>query len=231
MLVIFLPVMGRSGMLLRPDIFIAALFGLLTGLTAAAPLALARAAADAGTPMTWIRSTSNLLLALTAGGLLLAISHEPYTTSRPKRLFIQQLERVFHEPGADGPVHRESHLWVNGMDILALQPLASYPHAPDFWQKAQPHACRRSSAAACSFPWLFPLADVLLHGWLLPAPPPPIPPHLALNVTISREALEGASRGDGSLRRVVVRVTGAPRRWNALGQRQALKPITLDSRP
>lgn len=48
-LVIFLPVMGRSGMLLRPDIFIGALFGLLTGLVSMAPLALARAAADAGT--------------------------------------------------------------------------------------------------------------------------------------------------------------------------------------
>jgi len=210
-LVIFLPVMGRSGMLLRPDIFIAALFGLLSGITATAPLALARAAADAGAPTNRMRSTSNLLLAVTAGGLLVATSHEPYTTSRPKRLFIQQLERVFHESSTDGPVHRDSHLWVNGMDILALQPLASYPPAPDAWRTARPHACRRSSAAACPFPWLFPLADVLLHGWLLPAPPPPIPPHLALNVTISRAALEGAVPGGGVLRRVLVRVTGACR--------------------
>ena len=214
-LVIFLPVMGRAGMLLRPDIFIGALVGFLTACTAMLPSTLLRVAPPSFSRLT--RSLLIILVAVTAAAIAYAVlaagPAAPYSPERPKRLFVQQIERLFHDAN-DAETSRESHLWINAHDILALQPLAEYGKVAGGawgtqWASARAYQCARTSGAACSLPWFFPLADIILHGWLLPAPPPPIPAHLDLRVALDRRQLAFTrSRGGGQGRRVDVEVTG-----------------------
>ena len=167
----------RSGMVLRPDIFIGALIGALTAITAAAPLTLLRAL-PRRTAAPLIRTTCGVLLGLTLIGIVYGVVGVGvgggYSKERPKRLFIQQILRIDHDVGG-AEFAREATLWLNGMDINGLDPLI--PHVPTSrhiptnslaWRHSNAtRPCIPTSGAACSAPWLFPLADVLLGAWTL----------------------------------------------------------------
>jgi len=47
-------------------------------------------------------------------------------------------------------VARDSSLWVNAMDIHALQPLEQFVAARTAWRHPVAYACNRTSGAACS---------------------------------------------------------------------------------
>ena len=122
----------RSGMVLRPDIFIGALIGALTAITAAAPLTLLRAL-PRRTVAPLIRTTCGVLLGLTLSGIVYGVvgvgRGGGYSQERPKRLFVQQVLRIDHDVGG-AELAREGTLWLNAMDINGLDPLIPHVTSP-----------------------------------------------------------------------------------------------------
>jgi len=164
-------------MVLRPDIFIGVLIGALTAITAAAPLTLLRAL-PRRTAAPLIATTCGVLLGLTLIAIVYGVvgvgGGGGYSEERPKRLFVQQVLRIDHDVRG-AALAREATLWLNGMDINGLHPLIPHVHtARDIPTNSLPwrhsnatRPCIPTSGAACSAPWLFPLANVLLGSWTL----------------------------------------------------------------
>lgn len=63
---------------------------------------------------------SKVLFLISFLTLVACVSLKPYSTERPKRLWIQHIERSFIEPGK---TLSDAGIWINGFDGLGLYPL------------------------------------------------------------------------------------------------------------
>jgi len=190
-LAIFLPVMGRCGMILKPDLFISAIIGFFVSMLTLIPCSILGGLRSSPRQT---RLLAPLLLLVSAYHAVLSKSKSSYSLERPKRLFVQHVERrslnkASSSSSSSSSSFLDSGLWINGMDTLALEPLRQL--GVKDWQEAKAYPCR---GLACSLPWFFPLADELQDGWLLPAKPPPIEEARRMKLAVSEEERESQGK-------------------------------------
>lgn len=88
---------------------------------------------------------------------LVSCTNPPYSSIRPKRLFLQHTVRRFPDGSTD------SGVWVNPLDGLAMKPLLDIelPSLKD----AKEIPCQGIS---CDLPWYLPMSRTVLGGWYVP---------------------------------------------------------------
>jgi len=233
-LLIFIPVMGRSGSNLNPDVFLSILIGLFSSLSLFLPLSLLAPSSSAssdkaankatnkaahkaaneatndvsGMPagaVACVRLTGWLLGACAIASAYMVSQREPYSSERPKQMFVQHFRRRLHS--ADGAVKEETGLLINAMDYKQLAPVNALPSQR--FKDVTPYWCE---SLACQMPCWFPLASELHGAWVLPAAAPPIPQTLELSATFSHVTSPNdqgvTSPKAPALRRVHVTVLG-----------------------
>ena len=112
-----------------------------------------------------------LLLVLTYSALFLS----PYSTTVPKRLWVQHVERTIES--LDGTRHYDHGLWISAMDKQGLLPLqqAGISQALDSKNLKAASCDRFNGDCYMKFPWYFPVADGIRDSMYIPTAEPPRP--------------------------------------------------------
>ena len=95
-----------------------------------------------------------LLGVLVVAMTIVAAANPPYSSTRPKRLFLQHTVRRFPNGTTD------SGVWINPLDGLAMKPLLDLDLAS--LKDARATVCEGIS---CDFPWYLPMSRIVLGGW------------------------------------------------------------------
>ena len=115
---------------------------------------------------------------------MVALLRPPYSPDHPKRLWIQHILREFRDPqdlslSSAGVVKRDSGIWITAFDFLRFSSLTNW--APSLDGRHANRGDGHGGASGCdlihggcylSFPYYFPIADVLTGTHYLPAPDP-----------------------------------------------------------
>eukprot|EP01135_Chromosphaera_perkinsii_P003790 Nk52_evm36s255 gene=Nk52_evmTU36s255 len=187
----FIPIMGRSGTVVPSDIVIAALIGIFVALLSSVVSSVIHLDRH------WNR-TRLVLIGVLIVGLVLALVSSPYTSERPKRLFMHHLERTWYDAregdhSTQTPVKRDTGMWFAAMDFNDLEPLRNSSIA-EFTTTAKATDCM---GPYCSFPYYLPLTDVIPSGWYIDMEGPTAPKdrHLPeLRVLKSAKNMEQGTR-------------------------------------
>uniref|UniRef100_A0A8D2L6C6 Endoplasmic reticulum metallopeptidase 1 n=1 Tax=Varanus komodoensis TaxID=61221 RepID=A0A8D2L6C6_VARKO len=160
----FIPIMGRSGSEIPPDLIVAA-FTVVTSILMSSYLLMF---------IYFVRSTKKTIITLTtvfAVTFILVCSgiFFPYSSDsanpRPKRIFLQHMNRRFH--GLDGHLEKsDSGIWINGLDYGGMSHVT--PHIPELNDSIRTK-CEEESPL-CGFPWILPVDYLFRKNWYLPAP-------------------------------------------------------------
>lgn len=106
----------------------------------------------------------------------------PYTSSHPKRLWVQHCTREF----CDSLRCRvDSGLWVTAFDGRGLAPLRSTGIKKLDGRYDAPPCNPGDGACYALYPWSYPVGDVMRDSFFIPASPPDIPPHQRLSLNVS----------------------------------------------
>lgn len=196
----FVPLMGRSGALVPPDLLVAAIAAASAVIVCAPLLSIAPLLSE----RQWRFTTVGLLLMLLLGGLLPAWSLHPYARLRPERVVMQHVLRERHRAGLGSEAVSDGGVWINALDWQAVSPLRrlsnplSLPNAPvGSFAAAPAMRCPTDDAVYCNLPYYLPLKDLVRESMWLPTTPPQVPAP-ALHVVRS------AYDGDRDVRRIEV---------------------------
>uniref|UniRef100_A0A6J0V3C8 Endoplasmic reticulum metallopeptidase 1 isoform X1 n=1 Tax=Pogona vitticeps TaxID=103695 RepID=A0A6J0V3C8_9SAUR len=160
----FVPIMGRSGSEIPPDIVMAAFIVLVCILLSSYLLKFVYLARS--TTMTTITLTtiSAITFILVCGGIFFPYSSD-FANPRPKRVFLQHLSRRFHS--LDGHLEKsDSGIWINGLDYGGMYHVT--PHIPELNDSIRTK-CEEESPL-CGLPWILPVDYLFRKNWYLPAP-------------------------------------------------------------
>ncbi|XP_062984619.1 endoplasmic reticulum metallopeptidase 1 [Elgaria multicarinata webbii] len=159
-----IPIMGRTGSEIPPDMIVAALIVIMSILLSSYLLKF----------IYLIRSTKKTIITLTtvfAITFILVCSGMffPYSSDsanpRPKRVFLQHTNRRFHS--LDGHLEKsDSGIWVNGLDYSGMSHIT--PHIPELNDTIRTK-CEEESPL-CGLPWILPVDFLFRKNWYLPAP-------------------------------------------------------------
>ncbi|XP_060093352.1 endoplasmic reticulum metallopeptidase 1 [Heteronotia binoei] len=159
-----IPIMGRSGSEIPPDILVAFFVVVSSILLSSYFINFIYLA----------RSTKKTLLTLTtvfAVAFILVCSGVffPYSSDlanpRPKRIFLQHLNRRFHD--LNGHLAKsDSGIWINGLDYGGMSHIT--PHIPELNDTIRTK-CEEESPF-CGLPWILPVNFLFRKNWYLPAP-------------------------------------------------------------
>ena len=193
----FLPLTGRIGDAVPPNLIV----GLISGAVMAFAFAFPSIAI-----LHFRRKKDDMMLkaatVIFIFGVICAMFVLPvYTTERPKRLFVQHVHRKWHD--VNGNIEKEdSGLWVNPMDYRGLAALM------DDWPvlrtaPVKSNVCSKSGGDLyCDLPWLFPVSDMLGGGRWISTKDPDVQ---KISLTSNREVL---TRGSNGRQKIMVEVTG-----------------------
>jgi len=174
-LAMFVPLMGRSGTEIDPNLLLGVIIGICTMLVSVSTSSILFYALDPE-PTRHSDGAPTLPRRLLFAGLALwaatvAFSHvaaAPYTEEPPrlKRLFLQHVIRTIHgnetKPGSgEFPItFRDSGVWVNVMDYSGIDPIREIPEFADL-------EVARHEGVYGGWPWMLPLSSLLPHSWYL----------------------------------------------------------------
>ena len=151
----FVPLMGRSGTEVPPDVVIAAACGIFGVIMADLTAPLLHAQASSSRSHSRVAITAFCLAVL---ALVVTLCTFPYTPNRPKRLYVQHVLRTFQNGTQD------EGLWVNCMDARCFRDLQ--PSIPEL--TVAPHPV--GDGLFEDMPWFFPIAEAINDGLYLPVP-------------------------------------------------------------
>ncbi|XP_053154804.1 endoplasmic reticulum metallopeptidase 1 isoform X2 [Hemicordylus capensis] len=159
-----IPITGRSGSEIPPDIIMAAFIVTLSILLSSYFLNFIYLARS--TKMTIITLSTVFLVTfvLVCSGIFFPYSSDS-ANPRPKRIFVQHLSRRFHN--LDGQLTKsDSGMWINGLDYGGISYVT--PHIPELNDSIRTK-CEEDSPL-CGLPWILPVDYLFRKNWYLPAP-------------------------------------------------------------
>lgn len=207
-LTMVIPLTGKSGTIVPGDIIVAAVIGALVALPAGSLMAN-------HVYCRMKRSTLKACVAFVAVILFYTVvfNNTAYSTQRPKRLWLQHVER-FIDSTKDG-VETSAHdhgIWVSAFDGQGLDPLASLPHT-QLQPKYRGNAACTVADGDCfmSFPWYFPVTETIRDSMYIPTKTPPTQRNSRSNLQLllSTENLSADARNEGDYRFVDITVIGS----------------------
>ena len=158
LLMVVMPITGRTGNLIPADLVVALLVGLIAALAIGPLLAPVHASGRGRTFARW-------LLVLSIAPLGIALVRSPFSDATPKRLLVHHVERSI-----DGVAH-DAGLWISAFDVAGLRELRDLPglglpalRDPSA-QGTHRRGCELDDAhTGCylSLPYFFPLDGVLV---------------------------------------------------------------------
>ncbi|XP_043923132.1 endoplasmic reticulum metallopeptidase 1 [Protopterus annectens] len=157
----FVPILGRSGTEIPPDMVLAVLFALCTTILTSYFVSF----------IYFCKSTKNVVLALASVCVVTLIlvccgAFFPYNpdlaSPKPKRIFLQHTTRTFHDLNGD-IIKQDSGIWINGFDYTGMSHVT--PHIPEINDTIRA-PCEK--APFCGFPWYFPVHFFIKKNWYLP---------------------------------------------------------------
>lgn len=172
-----MPVMGRTGTIAPPDLVLGALVALVLSMSVGPIMGFIHRSRH-------LRDTfPKILGAFVLVMTLVSCTNPPYSSIRPKRLFLQHTVRRFPDGSTD------SGVWVNPLDGLAMKPLLDIelPSLKD----AKEIPCQGIS---CDLPWYLPMSRTVLGGWYSPAPEPDVPFRISLELLSTTLSTDGSRR-------------------------------------
>jgi Peptidase family M28/Endoplasmic reticulum metallopeptidase 1, C-terminal domain/Endoplasmic reticulum metallopeptidase 1, TM domain len=177
----FVPIMGRCGTEDPSDIVIAVLVSLCTSIICTFYVSLAHLV-----NRSW-KVVRAILIVGFITCLIAAFSLHPYTSDHPKRMFLQHIERQWHEPmrlpeqqwDEDAPLIVDSVTKSDGgmflnsmdhrnMDDLSLVANGKYADKISYTQCESGHYDR----VYCDFPWYLPIRSMIPASLYIPGPAP-----------------------------------------------------------
>jgi hypothetical protein len=172
-LVMVIPLLGKTGTLAPADPILGALIGLLISLPAGAFMA-----SSTVPPMKRL-SVQYFIVVMACVVLFASIFLNSYSASRPKRLWVQH---VYRERSAiDNTVVVDSGMWVSAFDSRGLAPFSNFavtsgvdPATQNLFQLHNA-PCNLATGGECYFnyPWYFPVADAIQDSVYIPTTKPP----------------------------------------------------------
>ena len=159
---VFIPIMGRQGSEIPPDIVFAVLSSFVVIIITLYLTSLTHLVEKA----VWIVKITGFIAIVSFHFALLGIMF-PYSGSHPvspKRIFLQHVVRNFHNK--DGFVYKnDSGIWFAPLDYLGLKPVMHLPSLKDV-------ASVECDGPYCGYPYFFPMRRLLKKTWYLKGPPP-----------------------------------------------------------
>nr|CAB3243567.1 endoplasmic reticulum metallopeptidase 1-like [Phallusia mammillata] len=159
----FIPLCGRAGSIVPPDLIIAFLTAFVTSVAVFFTVSFVHVVKS-------IRCVQAALVACIAFSVIYAVSNFgfPYSSNpsapTPKRLFLQHTARDFY--GTDGKLTKsDSGLWVNAFDYNAFK----INLGPEVLFIEPVHECE---GLFCHWPFVVPVDKLVKHPKYLPAKPP-----------------------------------------------------------
>jgi hypothetical protein len=164
------PLMGRIGTELPVELLGGAMLSLPVSICMVLPLSVVHEM-PARQQKGWTR-----LLFLATAGLFLAVAFRfPFDIEHPKRIYMQHVSREWH---TQGKLQREdSGVWVNSMDYRNLHDHL-HQNLPFMLDKGVARTPAPCEGLFCSFPWYFPIQEMITGGIYIPAKKPPGSLHL-----------------------------------------------------
>nr|XP_025036521.1 endoplasmic reticulum metallopeptidase 1 [Pelodiscus sinensis] len=161
---IFIPIMGRSGTEIPPDVVLAAFIVGSTVILSSYFLNFIYLAKSTKKTIIALTTVFGVTLILVCSGVFFPYSSDS-ANPKPKRIFLQHVSRRFH--GLSGNlVKSDSGIWINGMDYAGIAHIT--PYIPELNDTIRTHC--EEKAPFCGFPWILPVHFFLRKNWYLPAP-------------------------------------------------------------
>ncbi|KAF1322444.1 Endoplasmic reticulum metallopeptidase 1, partial [Globisporangium splendens] len=172
----FIPLMGRSGTQLPPDLLVAVLFTFYVSV-----LVSYSGRFFCFFPVATLKQVRKACIAISIVTIVFASLRNPYTDDCPKRVMMQHVYRETVLP--NGEVKSDSGLWLNALDYRGLLPLKPYLAATqwkDVSNMVAPQSLDENSDVYSFMPWALPVKKILPEkkSWYLPAAIPAVPKNL-----------------------------------------------------
>ena len=201
----FLPLTGRIGNQVPPNVIVGLLSGILVSFLGLIPMCEA---------IVWSARTLRFITRISAGLMMFTLGCSMmwlpvYTTERPKRLFMQHVHRFWHD-ASGAQIKEDSALWINPMDYAGLNSLVS---AWPTLKNAKPMPCNpenNNDLLYCDKPWYFPVQEMLSGGVWLPIDPPQVD---KIKLDVKRTETDLSTR-------LSVKATGPAQMTLVIGQRE-----------
>jgi len=204
----FVPLAGRSGTDVSGDVIVALLTGLSVFLftNTTAPLFVYYLHGNGVT-----RKLQTYILAIAGLGVLYATCCvSPYTSMRPKRMYVQHVRRRFFD--IDGTAYaQDSGLWLNAIDFTALRPLRRLRGVnaamPQLENDVEVMSCDQDTSIYCDLPWYLPIKDMVRNGLYVKVDPPAL--DAAKGASFGYTMVEEDADLDNGRRKIRFHATGA----------------------
>ncbi|CAI5796570.1 Hypothetical predicted protein [Podarcis lilfordi] len=171
-----IPILGRSGSEIPPDVVVAAFIVLATIFLSSYFLKFIYLAKSTKMSIITLATVSAIMFVLVCSGIFFPFSSD-FANPRPKRIFLQHMSRRFHN--LDGQLAKsDSGIWINGLDYGGISHIT--PHIPELNDSIRTKC--EEGAPLCGFPWILPVDYLFKKNWYLPAPAitPKKPAHFQL---------------------------------------------------
>ncbi|XP_033636192.1 endoplasmic reticulum metallopeptidase 1-like [Asterias rubens] len=165
---IFLPIMGRSGSLITPELFIGLLTFVVTILSTNFFICLVYACKTLKYTRAFLLMLFLVSLAAVLGLVVFPYSGDPLKPA-PKRILLEHISRTKHDQSG-AAVRHESYVSVLPLDYLGISHMESYIPA----LKDAPKAVCEKDMPYCGHPYYLPLLHVFRDQWILPGGEPQI---------------------------------------------------------
>nr|XP_056722675.1 endoplasmic reticulum metallopeptidase 1-like [Euleptes europaea] len=160
----FIPILGRSGSEIPPDILMASFVVVSSILLSSYFLNFIYLARSTKKTVVTLTTVFAVAFILVCSGVFFPYSSDS-ANPRPKRVFLQHLNRRFHD--LDGHLAKsDSGIWINGLDYGGISHVT--PHIPELNDTIRTK-CEEESPL-CGLPWILPVDYLFRKNWYLPAP-------------------------------------------------------------
>ncbi|XP_074850195.1 endoplasmic reticulum metallopeptidase 1 [Carettochelys insculpta] len=160
----FIPIMGRSGTEIPPDVVLAAFIVGSTVILSSYFLNFIYLARSTKKTLITLMTVFAVTLILVCSGVFFPYSSDS-ANPKPKRVFLQHVNRRFYGVGGN-LVKNDSGIWINGLDYAGISHIT--PYIPELNDTIR--ATCEEKAPLCGFPWILPVHFFLRKNWYLPAP-------------------------------------------------------------
>ncbi|CAM2114562.1 endoplasmic reticulum metallopeptidase 1 isoform X1 [Caretta caretta] len=158
----FIPIMGRSGTEIPPDVVLAAFILSSTVILSSYFLNFIYLAKSTKKTLITLTTVFGVTLILVCSGVFFPYSSDS-ANPKPKRVFLQHVSRRFY--GLNGNlVKSDSGIWINGLDYAGISHIT--PHVPELNDTIRTNC--EDKAPLCGFPWILPVHFLLRKNWYLP---------------------------------------------------------------
>ncbi|KAL4114456.1 hypothetical protein PRIC2_014393 [Phytophthora ramorum] len=172
-LMFFIPLLGRSGPVVPPDIVLSLLMCIILVI-----MVSYSGRVFCFLPVKQLKLVRNVCIITTVVSTAYASIRNPYSDICPKRIMLQHVERDVILPNGD--IQSDSGLWVNSLDFRGPDPIKSYL-ASTQWKDARmqvaPEELTEQAEVYGHMPWSLPVKHMLPEdkSWYLPAAAPAFP--------------------------------------------------------